>query len=98
MPVIGSRVGAWLTGVTTKTKLLLVVLPSGSVTTTVMVAKPASLAAGVIARARLVPLPLRVILPFGTRRVLDDMAGRPGLLPGASECLPEKAIARMAVF
>src|SRR5881397_2455647 len=83
--------GKSLTGLTVKTKEVLL-LAEPSLAMTVMVLTPTWLVAGVMTRARLVPLPATRILASGTSAGLEEVAVMTKLLKGVSMSLTAKPI------
>ena len=71
---MAEMVGASFTGVTVKRKLVEAVPPTPSLTVRLIRVVPLWLVAGLIKRARLVPLPPRVMLALGTSKRLVEVA------------------------
>ena len=89
--------GASFVATTVRTKVSLVEPELRSLTVTVIVTVPFWFAAGAILMVRFAPLPPRVMFPFGTRVVFDEVAETVRDAAGVSTSPTVKAISPVAV-
>src|ERR1051325_8189762 len=94
---MGSRVGGSFTALTVKENVLLAEPPLPSSTVTVIAAVPKLFAAGVTVTVRLLPLPPKTMLVFGTSAGLDETPLRTKLAAGVSTSLIVNASAGVDV-